>query len=120
MQKIAFRNKGVKVLAGPFLRSKILSHVQNTIFLNGKHIYIFFYFIDKFLKFEEMEYLIHHVRFEMWLFFCKFPILLSKGKLKLEHNFSQFINSYSKLELWSLGLRVYFQVFANPQRNEKL
>ena len=28
-------------------------------------------FIDKFLKFEEMEYLITHVKFEMW---SAFPI----------------------------------------------
>ena len=30
-------------------------------------------FIDKFLKFEEMEYLIHHVKFEMWPALCNSP-----------------------------------------------
>ena len=41
---IRFRNKGVRVLAGPFVRSKILWYAQNfqwaqnLIFPNGKHI----------------------------------------------------------------------------------
>ena len=64
-----FGDKEVKVLPGPFLRSKILWYaqnfqwVQNSSFPNGKH--IFPQIIDKFLKFEYMEYLIHHVKFEM-------------------------------------------------------
>ena len=48
-------------------------------------------FIDKFLKFEEMEYLIHHVKFEMWPALFKFPILFSTVKPKLGHKFSQLI-----------------------------
>ena len=112
---LTFRDKGVRVLGGPFLRLKILRYaqnfqwVQNFIFPNGKHISS--QLADKFLKFEEMKYLIHHVKFEMWPAFCKFPILFSKVKLKLGNNFSQFINSYSKL---------YFKVFLNPQRDRKL
>ena len=49
----------------------------------------FFQFVKKFLKFELMEYLMHHVKFEMWAAMCKFPILFSTVKLKLRHN-SQF------------------------------
>ena len=60
-------------------------------------------FIDKFLKFEEMEYLIHHVKVEMWPALCKFPILFSPVKLKLGRNFSQFIYR-SKLVLLNLEL----------------
>ena len=48
-------------------------------------------FIDKFLKFKEMENLIHHVKIEMWPALLKFPILLSAVKSKLGHNLSQSI-----------------------------
>ena len=34
-----------------------------------------------------MEYLSHHVQFEMWLALYKFPILLSAVKLKLDLTF---------------------------------
>ena len=56
-------------------------------------------FIEKFLKFEEMEYFIHHVQFEMWPALCKFPALSSTVKLKLGNNFSQFINRF---KIWTL------------------
>ena len=48
-------------------------------------------FINKFLKFEEMEYLIPYVKVEMWPALYEFPILFSAAKFKLRHNFSQFI-----------------------------
>ena len=48
-------------------------------------------FTDKFLKLEEIEYLVHYIKFEMWPALCKFPILFSAVKLKLRPNFSQFI-----------------------------
>ena len=48
-------------------------------------------FFNKFLKFEEMEYLIHHVKVEMLPTLCKVPILFSAVKFKLGHKFSQFI-----------------------------
>ena len=51
----------------------------------------FIQFIDKFLKFEEMEIVIHHVEFEIWPVLDKLPILFSAVKLKLEHSLSQFI-----------------------------
>ena len=38
-----------------------------------------------------MDYLIHHVKVEMWQALCKFPILFSAVKLKLGHSISQFI-----------------------------
>ena len=69
-----------------------------------ENIYIFLHFIDKFLKFEGMEYFIHHVKFGMWLFLCKFPILFSKVKLKLGHNNSlihQQLFKTGTLEYWS-------------------
>ena len=34
--------------------------------LKNLHENILFQFIDKFLKIEEVEYLIHYVRFKMW------------------------------------------------------
>ena len=40
-------------------------------------------FIDKFLKFKEMDYLIHHIKVEMWPALRKFLILFSAVKLKL-------------------------------------
>ena len=66
---LTFRDKWVRVLAGPFLRSKILSYsqnfqwVQNSMFPQWKT--YFSQLIDKFLKFEEMESLVHHDKFEM-------------------------------------------------------
>ena len=41
-----------------------------------------------------------------------------KWNLKLGHNFFQFINSYSKLGLWGLHLRLYFQALLVPQRDK--
>ena len=51
-------------------------------------------FINKFLKFKEMQYLIHHVKVDMWPAVCKFPILFSAVKFNLVHNFFQFINRF--------------------------
>ena len=60
-------------------------------------------FIDKFLKFEEIESGIHHVKIEIGPALCKFPILFSTVKLKLGHNFSQFISRFiiGTFESWS-------------------
>ena len=33
---------------------------------------------DKLLKFEEMEYLIHPAKFEIWSTLCKFPIFFQQ------------------------------------------
>ena len=65
--------------------------VQNFIF-PLENIYI--QFINKFLKFKEMQYLIHHVKVDMWPALCKFPILFSAVKFNLVHNFFQFINRF--------------------------
>lgn len=59
-----------RFLSGLFLLQKILWYaqnsqfVQNSIFPDGKLISPVF-FIDKYLKFKEIVYLIHEVKFEM-------------------------------------------------------
>ena len=53
-----------------------------------------FQFIDKFLKFEVMEYFIHCVLNRSSLILCKLLPLYSILKLKLESNFSQFIHRF--------------------------
>ena len=81
---------------------------------------IFSQIIDKFLKFEVMEYLIHCVLNRSSLISCKFLALYSTLKLKLGPNFSQFIHNSSidsKLGFLSVCLRLYFQVFPNSQRD---
>ena len=66
---------------------KISSGFKISCFPNRNHILTN---SDKFLIFEEIEYIIHHV--EMWPALCKFPILISAMKLK--HNISQVINIF--------------------------
>ena len=68
---------------------KISNGLKISYFPNGKHILTN---SDKSLKFEVMEYLIHHVKVEIWPALCKFPILFSAMKFKLRHNISQVIN----------------------------
>ena len=74
---------------------------KSSVFPNEKH--IFPKFIDKFLKFEEVDYLIHHVKFEIWSVLCTFPISFSTVKFKLEQNVSQFIYRFKigTFKLWS-------------------
>ena len=49
-------------------------------------------FIDKFFKFQEMDYLIHYVKFEILKYDHPYvPILFSIVKLKLGLNFCKFI-----------------------------
>ena len=66
---LTFGDKGVRVLAGPFLRSKILRYAQifevDSKFHFSQWKTYFSQFTDEFLKFEETEYLIHHVKSEM-------------------------------------------------------
>ena len=59
--------------------------------------------INKLLKFEEIEYLNHHVKVEMWPALYKFPALFSAVKFKLVHNFSQFIYRFKigSFESWT-------------------
>ena len=114
-------DKGVRVLARRFLRLKILIYVQNkqwvqnSIFPNEKHL---IQFIDKFLKFEEVEYL-NHVKFEIYPVFYKFPSLFSAVELKLGHKFSQFIYRF-KIGTFESWTWLHFQVFENSQRDLKL
>ena len=75
-------------------------------------------FIDKFLKFEEMEYPIYHIKFEMWSALCKFPILISTVSLKSRQTFPNSAID-SKLELWNLGRRLYFLILSKFFRIHK-
>ena len=67
---------------------KISNGFKILFFPNGKYILTN---SDKFLKFDEMKYLIHYVKVQMWPALCKFSILFSAMKFKLRYNFSQFI-----------------------------
>ena len=60
-----------------------------------------------------MEYLIHDVKFEMCPALNKFPVIFSTVKLKLEHNFSQFINRFKigTLKSWSQAVLLSFAQF---------
>ena len=56
-------------------------------------------FIDKFLKIEEVEYLIHYAKFKIWpalLTLCKFPTFLNVGA-------SLYIISPNLQGDWKLG-----------------
>ena len=79
---LKFRDKGERVLAELFLRSKILWYAQN------------FHWVQNSLKSEEREYLTHHVKFEMCPALSNFFISCSTVKFELGHNFSQFINRF--------------------------
>ena len=93
-------------------------------FPNGKR---FLTNSDKFLKFEEMEYLI---QVEMWPALCKFPILLSAMKFKLRHDISQviiifkietskFFSIYKEKENWDFCMlhQLELLVFHNSWKN---
>ena len=91
---LTFADKGVRVLARLFQKSKMryvqnFQQVKNFIFPNGET--YFTQFMNKFFKFQEMEYLIHHVKVEVWLALYKLPILFSAVKFKLRRSFSQFV-----------------------------
>ena len=91
---LTFADKGVRVLARVFQKSKMryvqnFQQVKNFIFPNGET--YFTQFMNKFFKFQEMEYLIHHVKVEVWLALYKLPILFSAVKFKLRRSFSQFV-----------------------------
>ena len=64
--------------------------VQNAVFPNGKSYFSQFILIDKYLKFEKIEYLIHYNKFKVWSALHKFS-LFSTVKLNLGDRFSQFI-----------------------------
>ena len=99
--------------SGLFLMPKILLYAQNSqcvrnsIFPNGKHI---FPILWKILKFEVMEYLIPHVKFEML-------VLNSTVKLKLGPKFFQFIYRFKTVFFWKLDLDCTSKFFPNSQRD---
>ena len=87
--------------------------LQNSNFSNGKH---FFLFIDKFLKFDKIEYLSYCTKFEMW------PVLFYVNSTSYFQNWNinyvvTFLNSSkdSKLKFFNVGLKLYFQFFPNSQ-----
>ena len=101
---LTFADTGVRVLAGSFVNLVVCAKFPvGSKFHFSKWKTYFTQFIDKLLKFEEMEYLIHHIKVEMWPALCKFSILFSAVKLKLGHNFSQFIYRFKigTFESWN-------------------
>ena len=89
---------------------------------NGKHIHDKSHFIDKFLKFEEMKYLIHYVWNESNLILCKLSTSFSTVKLKLGPNYSQFIHRFKHNYVYNLNMgliddiMLYLQIFPNSPR----
>ena len=82
--------------------------LQNSNFSNGKH---FFLFIDKFLKFNKIEYLIYCTKFEMW------PVLFYVNSTCYFQNWNinyvvTFLNSSknSKLKFFNVGLKLYLNL----------
>ena len=65
---------------------------------------IFFLIIGKFLKFKEMEYLIHYIENMTSLISCNFPIRFSTVKLKLRQNFFKVFLGYRNSEFWSYAV----------------
>ena len=76
-------------------------------------------FIDKFLKFEVIEYLIHCVCNRSSLILFKLLALFSTVKYKLGSWFSQFVCRF-KMGFLRVSLRLYFQVFPNSQRDFRI
>ena len=61
--------------------------------MSSKFYFTLIIFIDKYLKFKEIEYFIYYIQFEIWQFFilCKFPLFST-----VEHRVHQGINLPSK------------------------
>ena len=101
---LTFGDRGVRVSRA---YPKVKNPVVCTKFCMGSKFHFsqwktyFTEFINKFLKFEEMEYLIYHVKVEIWPALCKIPILFSAVKFKFGHNFYQFIYTFKSFESWS-------------------
>ena len=74
---------------------------------------IFFLIIGKFLKFKEMEYLIHYIENMTSLISRNFPIWFSTVKLKLRHNFFKVFLGYRNSEFWSYAVLPVFCQFTN-------
>ena len=77
-----------------------------------------FIFIDKYLKFKEIEYLIHYVKSEMW------PALFYVNSFCFEQWNSNwdvaYFNSSLDSKFWNVDLRLYFGLFPNSQKDWKL
>ena len=115
---LTFGDKRVRVLAGPFQRSKILCYVlnihlvQNFTFPNGKHI---------------LPHSLNSWNLRKWNIsfmvlrspdLCKFQILFLAVKLKLGHNFSQFICRFKTgtSESWTKAVLSHLSQFTKKFR----
>ena len=76
----------------------------------------FSWFFAKVLKFVVISHSLCYVWNVSNLILCKLPILFSKVKLKLGHNFPNSLIDVIFAVL-SIGLRLYFQVVPNSQRD---
>ena len=79
-------------------------------------------FIDKFLKFQGMEFLNLFDKFNVTTpIFCEFPILFSTVKLKLGYAFSQFMRKFkiwiSKCWSWAIFTSKFLAIY---ERDAKL
>ena len=105
--------------------SKVKNHMAYTKFPMSSKFHFsllkiyFSQFVDKFLKFEKMECLIHHVSLK-----CGQPYINSQPyfqQWELDWDISFSTSSIdSKLGFWNLCYRLYFQGFPNSQRDRKL
>ena len=83
-------------------------------------IFAWFIFIDKCLKFEEIEYLIHYVKLEMWpALYCVNSLYFQQWISNWDIAFLNFTLD-SNLAFLDVGLRLQFELFHNSQKYWKL
>ena len=79
-----------------------------------------FIFIDRYLKFKEIEYFSHYIKSETWpaFFYVSFPYFQQSHS---NWNIA-FFNSNLDLKLWFVNVDVmlYFRHFPNSQKDWKL
>ena len=116
---LTFGDKGVRVLAGPVVNRLLCVNFSGFKISFSKWKTFFTEFTDKLFKIEEMEYLIHHNKVEMWPALCRFPILSSAVKVNLGHKFSQFIYSFKTrtFESWTYAVLSSFFPIHNEIKN---
>ena len=95
--------------------------IQNSVFFWWKINFSQFIFFDKYLNFKESKCLIHYVKFGMWpaLFYVNSFYMLQWNSHLDTGSFSQFILGF-KLGFFNVCLRLYFDHFANSQKDWKL
>ena len=90
---------------------------KNSFFTMEKSFNSQFIFTDKYLKFKQIEYFIHFIKFEMRL--ALFYINSFYFQQWISNWDIAFFNSSldSKSEFLNAGLRLYFKLFSNPQKS---